>query len=111
MGKRVIISGGIIVMCDDQADTYEVNFLPMKLGEDNFVTLKFQNGAIPERGNNGLTNELLVEIVMDRIRRLNASLPNDRSKMALFHLARALEELNIRSSERAARGVEGKKIA
>lgn len=108
--KRIFIRDGFIVMVSDEQDTYDVNFVPFNVNTDNFVTLKFQNGSIPERGHNGLTNEILMEILIDRMRRLNSNMPNDHTKHAIYHVHQALDHLNQRSLERRVRGIEGTKF-
>lgn len=98
-------------MVHDVDDIYDINFLPLQMSVENFVSLKFQNGSIPERGHNGLTNEILLEVVADRMRRLNAAVPSDHTKRAISHVMLALSELEKRRIDRESRGVEGKSIA
>lgn len=70
--------------------------------------LHFQKGAIQESGLNGITNEVLLAIVMDRMEAWqNGPYANDFNRRALGHLQAAMNEMKARSAERAARGVEG----
>lgn len=70
--------------------------------------LYFQHGPIREVGINGLTNEVLLAVLLDRIRGFQggpyACAENDA---AITHLECALEAMNARTREREARGVEG----
>jgi hypothetical protein len=73
------------------------------------VLLKFQEGAVPEKGVNGLTNEALLAVVIDRLECFQAGpFPCNENNDALAHARRALELLIERTKKRLARGVEGK---
>jgi hypothetical protein len=89
--------------------------------EASGLRLNFQNGPIAESGVNGLSNEALVAVVIDRMRGFQFQrLPDgefDESKRgiyackenacALTHLEEALLWLQSRTHKRMARGVEG----
>jgi len=70
--------------------------------------VNFQNGPIKEFGVNGVANEDLIAIVIDRLRGFQSGdytcASNDKA-IACLHFA--LEELRSRTNEREARGVEG----
>jgi hypothetical protein len=69
----------------------------------------FQNGPIQEAGVNGITQEALLAIVIDRLRSFQAGpYPSPENKMAMGFCELALEQLQIRTKNRLARGVEGK---
>jgi len=72
------------------------------------VVIDFQKGPINEAGLNGLSNEALIAVLIDRMRGFQsgpfASRDND---LALAHLEQALMWLHKRTRERMARGVEG----
>ena len=71
-------------------------------------TICFQNGPIKEFGVNGITQEALLAIIIDRLRCFQAgpfSSPFNAS--ALVHCEKALSDLQTRTRERIARGVEG----
>jgi hypothetical protein len=72
------------------------------------VVISFQNGPIKEAGINGITNEVLLAVVADRLRGFKAgpfkSLEND---FALQSVEDALSHLKARTKSRLARGVEG----
>ena len=70
--------------------------------------VRFQNGPIKEFGVNGITQEALLAIVIDRLRSFQAGpfacVPNAN---ALERCVEALEWLQERTKQRIARGVEG----
>ncbi len=68
----------------------------------------FQNGPIKEVGINGVTQEALLTIVIDRLRSLQAgSYACEANAAALKNCLQALDHLQARTRERIARGVEG----
>jgi hypothetical protein len=72
-------------------------------------SILFQNGPIAEAGVNGITQETLLAIVIDRLRSFQAGpFRCDANALALNYCEMALECLKNRTRERLARGVEGK---
>jgi hypothetical protein len=72
------------------------------------VRLSFQNGAVAEVGVNGITNEALIAVVMDRLRGFqHGAWKNRQTAVALTKLEEALQWLQYRTRERERRGVEG----
>lgn len=70
--------------------------------------ISFQNGPIKEAGVNGITQEALLAIVIDRLRSFQAGpFKCGANEYALAHCELALKELQHRTRERMARGVEG----
>lgn len=68
----------------------------------------FQNGPIPESGVNGVTQEVLIAICIDRLECFQAGpFANKYNQEALDHLRLAQDALLSRTRERMARGVEG----
>lgn len=71
-------------------------------------TILFQNGPIKEVGVNGVTQEALLAIVIDRLQSFQkgpfASKFNEEAK---YHAKMALNALQARTQERIARQVEG----
>ncbi|NBW08299.1 MAG: ABC transporter ATPase [Caulobacteraceae bacterium] len=68
----------------------------------------FQNGPINEAGVNGLTHEILLAIVADRLRAFQQGPFATRyNALALTHIEEAQNWLNRRTLERMRRGVEG----
>jgi hypothetical protein len=69
----------------------------------------FQNGPIKEHGVNGITQEALLAIVIDRLRSFQAGpFACAANATALVHSEIALRLLQERTRDRIARGVEGK---
>lgn len=72
------------------------------------IRIQFQNGPIAEVGVNGLTHEVLLAIVADRLRDFQKGPFATRyNALALTHLEEAQNWLNRRTLERMRRGVEG----
>ena len=72
------------------------------------VTLEFQNGPIGEVGVNGLTHEVLLAIVADRLRSFQAGpYACKENACALTHIEEAMHWLHKRTLDRMRRGVEG----
>ena len=83
------------------------------VGDDNVAgrimgTVQFQKGPIKESGVNGVMNEDLIAIVIDRMRGFQGGSYACRdNEMALTKLEESLMWLRNRTNEREARGVEG----
>lgn len=74
--------------------------------------IEFQNGGIAENGVNGLTQEVLLAIVADRLKSFQAGpFACEENAEALDHVEKALSVLKLRTEARMARGVEGKQEA
>jgi hypothetical protein len=72
------------------------------------LVIYFQNGPIPENGVNGLTQEVLLSIVADRLRSFQAGpFACKANACALTHIEEAQHWLQQRTIERMRRGVEG----
>ena len=72
------------------------------------VSIKFQNGPIQETGVNGLTHEVLLAIVADRLRSFQKGpFACKANACALTHIEEAQHWLQQRTIERMRRGVEG----
>ena len=72
------------------------------------IGIIFQNGPIAEAGKNGITQEVLLAIVIDRLRSFQAGQYSCRENaIALTHIETGLMWLQSRTRERMARGVEG----
>jgi hypothetical protein len=79
-----------------------------KSGPDFSVTLHFQNGPIKEAGVNGITQEVLLAIVIDRLRSFQSGPFSCRENaIAITKLEESLMWLQRRTIARLRRGVEG----
>lgn len=76
------------------------------------VGILFQNGPINESGTNGLTQEVLLAIVADRLRSFQAGpYKCKENACALTHIEEAQHWLQQRTIARMRRGVEGTHVA
>lgn len=75
------------------------------------VTIDFQRGPVKDNGVNGLTNEALLAILINRTHHLDGKFPCKENKEALFHMESALSWLNQRTAARLQQGVEGTNVA
>ena len=81
---------------------------PKDDGSDLLGVVLFQNGPIKEAGVNGVMNEDLIAIVIDRMRGFQSGDYACRDNaLALTKLEEALMWLRNRTNERESRGVEG----
>lgn len=70
--------------------------------------ISFQDGPIKEVGVNGITNEVLLAIVLDRLEGFQTSQwACDENREAQASVQHALSVLQLRTVNRMARGVEG----
>lgn len=77
-------------------------------GHNPWVVLQFQTGPIKEHGVNGITEACLLAIVQDRLECFQkGEFQCPENQQALVHVEQALYFLHRRTTERAARGVEG----
>ncbi|WP_433705813.1 hypothetical protein [Paraburkholderia sacchari] len=86
---------------------YEITGYRGQSGHEG-VLIEFQNGPIAEAGVNGLTQEVLLAIVADRLRSFQAGpFACKANACALTHIEEAQHWLQQRTLERMRRGVEG----
>jgi hypothetical protein len=70
--------------------------------------IRFQNGPIQEAGYNGLSNEALLAILIDRMEGFQSGkYATTENQIALDHMRAAQNILLFRTKQRMARGVEG----
>lgn len=87
---------------------YDLVWRKLDSVHEDFCKIRFQHGPIAEVGVNGITNEALLAIVIDRLEGFQSSkYANDFNKDALEYTRRALSVLEERTKSREARGVEG----
>lgn len=94
---------------------YHVEFTSVAPQEPGSATMKeipavinFQRGPVKEAGKNGIHNEDLLAIVIDRLRGFQGgSFKCRENAIAITKLEEALHWLNNRTAERRRRGVEG----
>ena len=83
--------------------------LPEKIGSPRvYYTIRFQNGPIAEAGINGVTQEALLAIVIDRLRSFQQGPYSCRENaLALTKIEEGMLWLQKRTLDRMRRGVEG----
>lgn len=90
---------------------YMIHGVKTKIGSetaDIATCITFQNGPINEAGINGITQEVLLAIVIDRLRSFQAGPFSCRENaVALTKAEESLMWLKKRTTDRMARGVEG----
>lgn len=111
--NKIRVYGTDIVITMDEPDASGASYVYTckadTAGNLYFSSIYFQKGPIGEKGVNGLTEEILLAIVHDRLRGFqNGPLACAKNKEALEHIASALKALFDRTKDRVARGVEGK---
>lgn len=82
---------------------------PARYGQPaDHSTVIFQNGPIAEAGVNGITHEALLAVLIDRMEGFQSGpYAHPKNASALEHMRGALNDLQSRTFERVARGVEG----
>jgi hypothetical protein len=76
------------------------------------VELVFQNGGLKEVGPNGITDQALLAVILDRVRSFNDGQYRCReNSLVITKLEEALMWMEKRSNDRSHRGVEGERIA
>ncbi len=81
---------------------------PVQTDERHGLCVLFQNGPIGEVGVNGITNEALLAIVLDRLRGFQSGQFACRENaLAITKIEEARHWLHHRTQQRMARGVEG----
>lgn len=87
---------------------YQVRGYHNKDTDETATVIRFQNGPINEAGVNGLTQEVLLSIVADRLRSFQAGPFSCRENaLALTKIEEAQHWLQQRTLARMRRGVEG----
>jgi hypothetical protein len=85
-------------------DSIDKNHIYTLAGNNHLRFMKKSDGQLVYEGT---TNEEVLEILLHRIRGLNAQFPCEENREALAHLGIALSWLNVRTKRRVAQGVEG----
>ena len=84
----------------------------IELDREIVTPIGFQKGGVVEAGRNGLTNEALLAVVLDRLNCFQAGpFACDTNEEAREHVRAALTALQSRTRDRIARGVEGVSVA
>lgn len=100
---------GIVIAAVDEPGAGGANHVYEVSCPNSFgMTLSFQNGPIVENGVNGITQEALLAVVIDRLRSFqNGPFSCRENSLALTKCEEALNWLHSRTRARMRRGVEG----
>ena len=91
---------------------YAISHFEEGMGHRELTRIEFQNGPIQEAGVNGVSNEALLAIVIDRLESFqHGPFACEDNANALTAADVALQWLQRRTRERLARGVEGRSEA
>lgn len=97
-----------IVVMDEPGQGGACHEYAVHLPDGHQTLISFQNGPIAEAGVNGITQEALIAICIDRLRAFEAGpYACDENARALNGLEDAQRWLHLRTKARMARGVEG----
>ncbi len=91
-------------------DGFDISTNPSAIQGNDYLYILFQNGPISEEGVgvNGITHEVLLAIVADRLRSFQKGPYSCKANAcALTHIEEAMHWLQQRTLERMRRGVEG----
>lgn len=112
--KAIYADGELVIkhLATDKIPAGHAYYADIQAGVNSrpLTTINFQNGPIPECGTNGLTNEALLTILIHRTMVLNELYPCEENANAIRHMKEALDAFNQRTTNRKARGVEGKLV-
>lgn len=105
--NRLYLITGLPLEAVERTTEQVIEVLPVGYDQGG-VVIAFQNGPITEAGVNGLTHEVLIAILIDRLEGLQSGpFASEYNANALLSLQCAQESLLNRTRERMARGVEG----
>lgn len=91
-----------------RAATGDMEVFPDGSSESSVCRISFQNGPVKEAGFNGISQEALMAIVIDRLRSFQAGpFKCYENVHALTHFEEGLMWLQKRTMDRMKRGVEG----
>jgi hypothetical protein len=98
----------VIEVLDEPGEGNACHEYDLIIADQPTQSIRFQKGPIKQKGVNGITNEALLAIVIDRLRGFqNGQFACEANANALHHIESALLALRSRTKERLARGVEG----
>lgn len=97
-----------IVVADEPSTGGASHRYAVSLDGAELIVLSFQKGPIGEVGVNGVTHEVLLAVLADRMRGFQAGpFACEANASALAHIEEAQRALQQRTLERMRRGVEG----
>jgi len=107
------LNNGIKINCDARDENGGSHVYRLRVGAqgEHFSSdqeIEFQNGPLQEAGLNGISDEALLAIVIDRLEGFQTAKYHSRyNALAITKLEEAMHWLNARTTDRQKRGVEG----
>jgi len=105
------LNRNLAISADEKAEggaSHVYSIDPVASAGCSLATIKFQKGALREVGFNGVSDEALLAIVIDRLRGFQSGPFSCRENaLALTKVEEAMHWLNARTADRMARGVDG----
>ena len=90
---------------------YDFSYHPHNESFREVQSIRFQRGPVKDNGINGITNEVLLAILIDRYRGLQSGkYPCRENAITLTKLEEALMWQHKRTADRKTRGVEGTNV-
>lgn len=100
----------IQIETDDRGPGGASHFYILRWGQEENILL-FQRGPVKEAARNGVSDEAVLAVLIDRLQGFQqGEFANDFNQAALDHLQHALAYLKERTLDRMRRGVEGKSL-
>lgn len=105
------LNRNLSITADEKAEagaSHNYSIDPIDSAGCALAKIKFQKGAMKDVGFNGVSDEALLAIVIDRLRGFQSGpFPCRENALALTKIEEAMHWLNARTADRVARGVEG----
>lgn len=112
--STVAVCGGLDIRADQRSAEYGNASHYYEITDSDGIPvqdIRFQIGPVKECGVNGIQNEQLLAIVIDRLEGFQAGpFACEENALALKSCIAAFEVLNARTADREARGVEGTSV-
>lgn len=89
-------ANGLTVTSDPNALTFNIAGLDLDVG---FTSISFQNGSVSRHGRTGLTSEVLLACIMERVQQEEVENPTVQGRHALGHMKSALDLLIAKPKE------------
>ena len=93
----------------NEADSCSEHYYQIGWSNDD-IRINFQNGAVKERGVNGVSSEALLAVLIHLTQQLNGRFSCRENSVAITKMEEALMWLDKRTADRQKRGVEGKEV-
>lgn len=92
---------------NDNGHDYELHNMENGVQNIKFINKKADSDGKLTTVHDGTTNEAVLQVLIDRLEWLNGLMHSDYNINALSHLKEALHQLEARTADRKAKGIEG----